>query len=183
MDLETISDDISYSPNVSLPVGNLLVHYDKVNDLPIPPLPDLVPITFTVDDTLFLNINENFGAREQIQTLAFQYDNTNRYPAEVKMQLYYLDGSGNNAYLTPEGGIRLEKAQLNEEGFVLQEYKSLIPPQLLSDEQIDGLFDTDRVIIELTIINLVLTPNIRENFSHYFAMSAVGIQAQLLIED
>ncbi len=183
LDLDKISDELSYSPNISLPVGNLLVHYDRVNDLPVPPLPDLVPITFTVRDTLFLNINDVYGARESIYSLGFQYDNTNRYPAEVKMELYYIDASGTNNYLTPTDGIRLEAAETNGEGFVIKEIKSLIPPEPLSDDQIDGLFETDRLIIELTIINLVLTPNIRENFSYYSAYSAVGVQAQLLIED
>jgi hypothetical protein len=183
MDLDKISDELSYSPNISLPVGSSLMHYERVNDLPIPPLPDLVPITFSVTDTLYLNINDVFGARESIQTLGFQYDNTNRYPAKVKMQLYYIDESGNNNYLTPVDGIRLEEAEINDDGFVTKEYKNLLAPEPLSEEQIDGLFETDKVVIELTIINLVLTPNVRENFNSYFALSAVGVQAQLLIED
>jgi len=182
MDTDKISQDILYEPAIALPVGTMRLEYESVDDLPVPNPPNNTPTTFTERDTLFFSITDSFESREYIKSMFFRFDNINRFPATVGVKLFLIDDLGNSVYLTPDDGFIMDPAELNVFGQVI-DYHQGIEDIPLTDEQIDLLLTTDRIVIELTVSDLVLTPEIRENFQFYYIQSAIGVEANLRIEE
>ncbi len=182
MDTHNISQDITYTPEVALPVGTMRLEYDSEFDLPLVIPPDNIPFSFTKRDTLYFNMNGLFEEREHIQSLFFRLDNINRFPAKVIAKVYFIDDSGDNVYLTPEEGITMPPAELNIYGQVIEYYKEWTDLPPLTENEIDILMASNRFVIELTITDLILTPEIRENFMFYYIQSAAGVEANLKIK-
>lgn len=184
LDSNLISDETSYGPEVSLPIGQYLAQYETVDDLPILPPPYFVDTSFYDTDTLAFNISDIFGSRENIESIMLRFDVINRFPSDIQVKLYYIDANGTDVYLTSGDGIKLDAAELNEQGNIRKQ-KNTEPPEDkgLGSDQIDGLMTTDKVIVEVGFIDFILTPEIRANFNEYMVLTDLGVQSQLIFED
>jgi len=172
-----VSDILPYQPDVSLPLGKLLVEYDDIDDLPIVPPVDLTPVTYHERDTLYFRVEENIAVRERILELMFQFDSKNRFPAEIEIRLYYWDETETDIYLTEEP-IILPAAEIDASGNITKESMDLTQMPL-SDRQIDDILTVNRFVIEATVKEVVFTPEIVQQINTYSILSAVGVRAHV----
>ncbi|MBK3515921.1 hypothetical protein [Carboxylicivirga marina] len=182
LDVDKISEELEYKPNLSLPLGKLLVQYDDVNDLPISlPNPlDAEEVNWHETDTVYFNLQSSISERKYIVTLMLQFDITNRYPANMAVELFYIDLMGYAIALTPEP-IHVLAADIDADGKVTREkHTDTYPYQLfLSDEQIDELLYAEQLIIKAEVNGLLLTDPVVNSFEEYSINTAVGVQAQI----
>lgn len=183
LDTDTISEDIVYEPSLAIPVGEFMLQYDDVYDFPVIPPPDNVPVSFTQRDTFYFNLGESFKKRENIQSMFFRLDNTNRFPATVIARIFFIGNAGDEFHLTPSEGIEMPPAELNLYGQVIDYYKEWTDLEPLSADDIDRLIALDRMVVELTIVDLELTPEIRENMQFYYIQCSAGVEADLKIKN
>ncbi|MCT4646567.1 MAG: hypothetical protein N4A74_16380 [Carboxylicivirga sp.] len=184
LETDKISDKLDYKPNVSVPLGYMDLKYDSPVDLPVD-LPDPIesePISWIEQDTIIFDIGASSADRKYIISMLMQFDITNRYPAELDVEMYFIDESGNDVYIT-ESPIRIEAAEIDASGKVIKEKKSIpYPYQIpLSDEQIDLLNESDQFIIKGSVKNLLITTEVYDNFDQYNMYTAIGAQAQIKI--
>jgi len=180
LESENVSDSIAFKPNVSLPLGKLLVEYTDIDDLPIVPPVDLIPVTYQEKDTVFFRVEENIAVRERILELMLQFDSKNRFPAELEIRIYYWDDADTDHYLTDEP-IILPAAEIDDSGLVTKE--SIDLTQLpLSDQQIDDILTVNRFVIEATVKDLVFTPEVVQQINTYSILSALGVRAHVNFE-
>jgi len=177
LESENISDSISYQPDISLPLGKLLVEYTDIDDVPIIPPVDLTPVTYHEKDTVYFRVEENVAVRERILELMFQFDSKNRFPAAVEFRLYYWDDTNTDIYLTEEP-ITLPAAEIDATGLVVKESTDLTKLPL-SDKQIDDILSVNRFVIEATIKDVVFTPEVVDQINTYSILSAVGVRAHV----
>ncbi|MCU4156017.1 hypothetical protein J1N10_08510 [Carboxylicivirga sp. A043] len=182
LDTNKISEEIEFKPNLSLPLGKLEARYDEVTDLPFD-LPDPIgstPVSWTESDTVFFNIESSVAERKYIVSLMLQFDITNHYPAEIEVDLYFIDIYGRDVPLTPTP-LSIKAAEIDENGRVIQEmHTDPYPYKLpLSDEQIDGLLFSEKIVIKGAVNELLLTQQVVNNFDNYSLLAAIGVQAQI----
>jgi len=180
LESENISDNIPYQPNVSLPVGKLLMQYESITDLPVPPPIGLFPVTFTDRDTVFFRLDENIFVRDNIKYLKLRFDTTNRFPAQIEVELYYINSNGEKSYLTNEP-IIVPAAVIDTEGIITREQTDLTDV-MLSDEQIDDMTWVSQYLIQVTVRDLVMTPVVRNEIANYSVRSALGAEAHLDVQ-
>ncbi|MCG8579097.1 MAG: hypothetical protein MI866_04235 [Bacteroidales bacterium] len=182
LDADKISDEIEFKPNLSLPLGKLTVQYDDVSEVPlVAPVPVVdVTVGWEETDTVYFNLESSVSERKYILSMMLQFDITNRYPAEIEVDLYFVDINGTDRQLTTTP-ILVNAAEIDEDGKVSKEkHSDPYPYQLpLSDEQIDALLFSDRIVIRGVVNDLVLTQQVIDNFDSYSLSAAVGVQAQI----
>ena len=182
LETDKISDEVRYKPNVSLPLGYMTLNYDSPVDLPVD-LPDPIesePISWVEQDTVTFDVEASFVEREYIISMLLQFDITNRYPAELDIEMFFVDDNGTNIYLT-ETPIKVEPAEIDGSGTVTREMHSdPYPVQIpLTDAQIDLLMQSRDFVIRGSVNDLVITSEIFGNFDTYDMFTAVGVQAQI----
>lgn len=182
LDTEKLSDEIELRPNFSVPLGKLTVQYDDVGELPlISPVPVVdVTVSWEETDTVFFNLESSVIERKYIISMLFQFDITNRYPAEIEVDLYLIDINGIDKPLTGTP-IIVNAAEIDENGKVVKEtHSDPYPYQLpLSDEQIDALLFSNQIVIRGVVNELVVTQEVVDHFEEYNLSAAVGVQSQI----
>lgn len=182
LDTDKLSDEIELRPSYSLPLGKLTVQYDDVNEIPFGlPSPDIDgTISWEETDTVYFNLESSMAERQYIVSLMLQFDIANRYPADIEVELYLIDNIGRDILLT-NSPILVMAAEIDDNGQVIKEMHSdPYPYQLpLSDEQIDALLFSEKLVIKGTVNNLLLTQQVVDSFDEYSLSAAVGVQAQI----
>ena len=177
LESENISDSIAYQPDVSLALGKLWVEYGDIDDLPIVPPVDLTPVSYGMRDTVYFRVTENIAVRERILELMFQFDSKNRFPARIEVDLYYWDESGTDIYFTKEP-IILPAAETDDSGTLIKESLNLTQMPL-TDKQIDDILRVNRFVIEVTVKDVVFTPEIVRQINTYTIQTALGVRAHV----
>jgi hypothetical protein len=169
-------------PSLSLPLGKLSLQYDNPGEVPlISPVPVTdVTVSWVERDTVYFNLESSVAERKYIVSMMLQFDITNRYPAEMNVELYISDSFGTTMRITSEP-IIVNAAEIDDEGKVTKAMHSdPYPYQLpLSDEQIDALLVSDKLVIKAAVNDLELTTPVVESFAEYSITAAVGVQAQI----
>lgn len=182
IDADKISDDLEYRPNLSVPIGKLLVQYDEVYDLPLdlPEPIDSRPVSWQQSEIIYFDVEASLSERKYILSMLLQFDISNEYPAAMEVELYLLGNFGATTVLTTEP-IRLEAAEIDETGAVVKATTtSPYPYQLsLTDEQIDALLDAEQLVISCKVDALLLSNEVVNSFPGYQLKAAVGVQAQI----
>ncbi|WP_430816741.1 hypothetical protein [Carboxylicivirga sp. RSCT41] len=179
IDTDKISEEIEFRPNLSAPLGKLTVQYDEVTDVPLSSPVD-VTIGWEEADTVFFNIQSSFAERKYIVSMLLQFDIANRYPADIEVDMYFIDFDDRDWPLT-NTPILVNAADIDENGKVTKEKSTdPYPYQLpLTDEQIDAMLYSNRIVIRGVVKDLLLTQPIIDSFDEYSISAAVGIQAQI----
>lgn len=184
IDPDEVSSEITWEPNISVPLGRLLVQYDDVFDIPgypiFPEEPDR-PIEYIEKQPLDFDLKDAFSKRENIVYLKIRSETINRYPADIKVEVYYKIGGVDSVSLTKEDPIIVPAADIDAAGKITH-YERDITDILLEDEEIDNLEDVNQIIIYTTISNLYITDEFRDNINTYSIVSKLGAQAQLIIK-
>jgi len=182
-DIETdkISEELEFTPSLSLPLGSMFVQYDEPIDLPID-LPDPInsdSVSWEETDTVYFNIESTLAERKYIISMLLQFDIANAYPTEMEVELYFIDNMGRDVYLTPSP-IVLEKPGMVDGKVTKIATTDPYPYQIpLSAEQIDALFFAEELVIKGSVKNFVIDNDIQRNFSTYKINTAVGVQAEI----
>ncbi len=181
-DVDSISDKITWSPNLSLPVGDVSFtlpqeEADKINvgDFYTPP-PELWY------DTLEVDISGIVTYRESIQSLMFRINMTNEFPAQSEIFIFYPeDGQGVDYSLSLTGSnpIEIAPGEIDVEGKVTIPSKKQVDIELTST-QIYDLMTSPRLITRTVIRNMYITEEIKNNFSQYRFITQLGVQVQIV---
>ena len=181
-ELNSISDNITWSPNISIPVGDITFSLpqeeaDNINvgDFYTPP-PEFWY------DTLEFDISGIITYRESIKSLMFRINMTNEFPAQSEIFIFYPeDGQGvdYSRSLTGSEPIEIAAGEIDAEGKVTIPSKKQIDIEL-TDKQIDDLMTSPRLIIRTVVRNMYITEEIKNNFSQYRFMTQLGVQAQIV---
>lgn len=181
---DEISDSITWEPNISVPLGKLLIDYDDVYDIPgypiFPEEPDR-PIEYIEKQPLDFDLTDALSKRENIVYMQLRCETINQFPADIKVEVYYKINGTDSVSLTKDQPIIVPAADVDAEGKVIH-YERDIADIRLDDEEIDNLENVDQVIIYSTISNLYITEVFENNIQNYSIVSKLGAQAQLIIK-
>ena len=181
-ELDSISDKITWSPNISIPVGEISFSLpqeeaDNINvgDFYTPP-PEFWY------DTLEFDISGMITYKESIKSLMFRINMTNEFPAQSEIFIFYPeDGQGvdYSRSLTGSDPIEIAAGKIDTEGKVTIPSKKQVDIEL-TDEQIDDLMTSPRLIIRTVVRNMYITEEIKNNFSKYRFITQLGAQTQIV---
>ena len=181
-DLDSISDKVTWSPNLSIPVGAVTFSLPqeeadniKVGDFYTPP-PEFWY------DTLEFDISGMITYRESIKFLMFRINMTNEFPAQSEIFIFYPeDGQGvdYSRSLTGSDPIEIAAGEIDAEGKVTIPSKKQVDIEL-TDSQIDELMTSPRLIIRTVVRNMYITEGIKNNFAQYRFITKLGAQVQIV---
>jgi len=181
-DLNSISDDVTWSPNLSIPVGAVTfsVSQEEANSVDVgdfyTPPPELWY------DTLEFDISGMITYRESIHSLMFRINMTNEFPAQSEIFIFYPEDGQRVDYsrsLTGSDPIEIAAGKIDAEGKVTIPSKKQIDIEL-TDNQIDDLMTSPRLIIRTVVRNMYITPAIKNNLTQYRFITKIGAQVQIV---
>lgn len=181
-ELDSISDEITWSPNFSIPVGAVMFSIPqqeadkiKVGDFYTPP-----PEYWY--DTLEFDISGIIKHRESVKSLLFRINMKNEFPAQSEIHIFYPeDGQGTDysRSLTGEDPIEIAAGEIDDEGKVTIPSKKMVDI-VMTDLQIDDLMTSGRLIIRTVVRNIYITEEIKNNITQYEFVTQLGIQSQIV---
>ncbi len=181
-DTDSISDSLTWTPNISFPVGDISFSLpqeetDNINvgDFYTPP-PEFWY------DTLEFDISVMITYRESIESLIFRINMTNEFPAQSEIFIFYPEDGQRVDYsrsLTGSDPIEIAAGEIDTEGKVTIPSKKQVDI-MLTDNQIDDLMTSPRLIIRTVVRNMYITEEIKNNVSQYRFMTQLGVQAQIV---
>ena len=178
-DPDKISDDITWKPDISLPVGE--------TEFSLTSAPDEVPpfrYSKILYDTLDFGISDIFGSREEIDSMMFKINLVNEFPTECDIIIFYPEygqGLDYDRSLTGDEPIIIAPGKIDAEG------KSTIPSKKQVDiwvtsNQVDQLFTADILVVRVLINDLIVTQPIKNNITNYKLTAGLGLRAKLVYE-
>jgi len=181
-DIDSISDDLTWSPNISFPIGDVSFSLSQeeaenvdVGDFYTPP-PELWY------DTLEFDISGMITYRESIKFLMFRINMINEFPAQSEIFIFYPEDGQKVDYsrsLTGSDPIEIAAGEIDAKGEVTIPSKKQVDIEL-TDDQIDDLMTSPRLVIRTVVRNMYITEEIKNNFSQYRFMTQLGMQAQIV---
>ena len=181
---EEVSDSLTWEPNISVPLGKLFINYEDEFDIPgypiFPDEPDR-PITYIEKQPLDFDLTDAVSKRENIVYMKLRCETINRFPADIKVEVYYKINGTDSVSLTKEDPIVVPAAAISDDGKITG-FDNDVRDILLDETEIDNLVDVNQVIIYSTISNLYITDVFKSNIQEYSIVSNLGVQAQLIIK-
>ncbi len=181
LDLNEISEDLIYSPELAIPIGKIDAQFISINQLPIE-LPDTPePLTFTKNDTVFFELAENVESPKQIVRVILKINSTNSFPAGIRIQMAYEDFDGSFIDLTQDHPIYLSPVEVNLEGNIINTNVQVTEFEL-SKEQIDGLLSVGRIIFMSTFEDFILDQTTQQKLQKYSVKISSGARVLLRVD-
>ena len=181
-DLDTIGDKITWSPNFSLPIGDILFtlpqdEADNISggDFYTPP-PELWY------DTLEFDISGMITYRDSIEALMFRINMTNEFPTQSEIFVFYPEDGQMVDYsrsLTGSDPMEIAAGEIAADGKVTIPSKKQVDIEL-TDQQMDDLMTSSRLIIRTVVRNMYITEEIKNNLTEYRFITQAGVQAQIV---
>ena len=166
-----IDTSITYDANFSLPLGNsaptIGEFLDTINLIPIPDWVDKDKASFFLYDSVYyyspgrINVStEGYFSLDpfqndtiEITSLMFRTNVVNGIPAEIDLQLFFIDSTGmviDSLYST--GPLRIQPAIVDSLGNVTATYEIWELDNYLSDDKIDDISDSQYIEVRTEII-------------------------------
>ncbi len=180
--LDSISDKITWSPNFSLPIGDVsfTLPEDEVDNIDVGDFYTPPPQLWY--DTLEFDISGMITYRESIMSLMFRINMTNEFPTQSEIFIFYPEHGQAVDYsrsLTGSEPIEISPGKIDAEGKVTIPSKRQVDIKL-TDSQIDDLMTSPRLIIRTVVRNMYITQEIKNNLAEYRFITQLGAQAQIV---
>ncbi len=182
-DLNKISDEYIWEPDVSIPVFEDIYYLTdtrltgSISSLYANSAVEYIPITKDFD----LNFNDIFEDVEYIQSLYLNLGIDNFTPSEIQVYLDFMKyPSVYIKSLELDDDIIIPAAIVNSNGEVTknQSFSQLIPIDI-SDETL--IQETEFVRLEIRLINREITEDIIANLNNYYSNCSIGMKAALKV--
>ncbi len=180
-DPEMISDDLIWTPDISLPLGDVTASLSqKVADA-IPPDTHVSKILY---DTIKFEITDLVvSGRDEIDSVMIRLNLVNEFPAEGRVFVFYTAYGQPLDYdrsLTGDVPVLIAPGKIDDSG------KSTIPSKKQTDiwmtsSQIDDLFESNIIVIRTDIIDMIITQPVKDNLTNYKFTTQIGLQAKTSI--
>ncbi len=176
-DYTKLSTRLVWSPNLSVPLGKS--YYDAGN---IPPdeLPaaGALPASIVVSDTIDFDFAELFIYTETIHYLMFRSYVENGFPADLRVQTYFMNFSGVVDSLFKEGPVQVGKASIATDGSLIQA-TVFNQETYMEGEEVDMLENIKKIMTRVELTNLDPNFSPDEFLNDYFARVEMGLQASI----
>lgn len=183
---DELSEEITWPPEISVPLGYQWIAYEDVYDIPgypIFPGEPGRPVSYIQKEFLDFDMTDALAKREYIESLAIKLETINRFPADVEVKVYYdRNGTGYESLLGDKS-IKLAKADVDpDDGHVIKEKRQVTDLIELDEDVLDDLESVNELIIYATISELIINDVFKANIEDYSIKSSVGARAQLIIK-
>ena len=175
-----VSDEFTYRSEVALPVGHAIVHYESVDSLPVAVPSDGSVFSFDEEQNYYFDLSQTIKKEEYIEKLTIHFYCVSAFPASAQIQLFYINSGGMKVDLTQGKPIILPAALINAQGLVTQNVVKIVDIELSQDD-ITELLLVKEVSCVTQINDLLLSPEVIENFASYYIDIAVGLKVNFVI--
>jgi len=180
-DPDMISDDLVWSPDISMPLGDVQASLSQREADAIPPNTHVSKVLY---DTLKFSISDIvISGRDQIDSVMIRLNMVNEFPAQARIFVFYPESGQPLDYdrsLTGDEPILIAPGKIDDSG------KSTIPSKKQTDiwltsKQIDDLYTSHILVIRTDIIDMIITQPVKDNLTEYKFTTQIGLQAKISI--
>ncbi len=181
IDPDMISDDLIWSPDISLPLGDVQASLSQREADAIPPN---THVSKQLYDTLKFSLSDIvISDRDEIDSVMIRLNMVNEFPAQAHIFVFYPENGQSLDYdrsLTGDKPIIIAPGKIDDTG------KSTIPSKKQTDIwltslQVDDLYTSDILVIRTDIIDMIITQPVKDNLAKYKFTTQIGLQAKISI--
>ena len=174
-DFDNISDELTLKPDVSFPIGETVLSLASVPDKDPP-----FRFSKQLYDTVQFSLSDIANSREVVDSVMFRINLENEFPAQCDIYVFYKSQDYDNS-LTGKEPISIAPGKIDDAG------KSTIPSKKqvdvwLDSTQVDILYTSDILIIEVRVLDMIVTQPVKDNATSYRFTTGLGLRAKLLYE-
>lgn len=185
---DSISSDSGLNPSIAFPLGKTSVGLNSVSGFnealletnPLTNEPywvefEQIPLSYSMQ----FNMGDIYQNSEEVVELLFRLNIYNGFPADVQVQVYFLDYSGfATDSVFSDGPLGLNPATAKDNGEITSkphEQKDI----LFNSERIDNLQFVDRVMVSVVFSTEGIDKDLVEYYDDYLVDVQIGVKANL----
>jgi hypothetical protein len=175
-DIDKISDEIIWNPNISIAAGTIFSQLDTTQTDTIN-IGEIV--TFEVSDTLFFNFTNMSDGKEQFfKSMMFRIKMTNEFPVVCEFLMYY-----NDTVLLYPNPITIPAGTIDSSGVCTKPSIKSEDIMIKDNQTIKDIINIKHFLIKATIKNVNITPAIQKNLNNYRFKAQLGTQMEIYVDE